>query len=70
MNIINTAIAPHQRYQHPTKGALLLAQANGLATLLPLLLIAIRRHLLITSSLLPSQLLTRLSLGISPLAST
>ena len=27
-NIINTASAPHQRCQHPTKGALLLAQAK------------------------------------------
>ena len=27
-NIINTATAPHQRCQHPTKGALLLAQAK------------------------------------------
>ena len=54
----------------PTKGALLLAQANELATFLALLLIAVRRHLLTTSSLLPSQLLTRLSFGISPLAST
>ena len=69
-NIISTASAPHQRYQHPTKGALLLAQASGLGTFLALLLIAVRRPLLTTFSLLPGQLLTRLSLGISPLAST
>ena len=59
-NIINnTASAPHQRCQHPTKGALLLAPSNGLGTFLALLLIAVRRHLLTTSSRLPSQLLTR-----------
>ena len=49
-NIINTASAPHQTCQHPTKGALLLAQANGLTTFLALLPITIRRHLLTTSS--------------------
>ena len=41
-NIINTASAPHQRCQHPTKGALLLAPSNGLTTFLALLLITIR----------------------------
>ena len=69
-NIISTASAPHQRCQHPTKGALLLAQASGLATFQALLIIAVCRSLLTTSGLLPGQLLTRLSLGISPLAST
>ena len=68
-NIISTASAPHQRCQHPTKGALLLAKASGLTTFLALL-IAVRRTLLTTSALLPDQLLTRLSLEISPLAST
>ena len=58
-NIINTASAPHQRCQHPTKGALLLAPSNELATFLVLILIAVRCHLLTTSSRLPSQLLTR-----------
>ena len=58
-NIINTASAPHQRCQHPTKGVLLLAPSNGPATFLAFLLIAVRRHLLTTSSRLPSQLLTR-----------
>ena len=58
-NIINTASAPHLRCQHPTKGALLLAPSNGLATFLALLLIAVRHHLLTTSSRLPSQHLTR-----------
>ena len=58
-NIINTASAPHQRCQHPTKGALLLAPSNRPATFLALLLIAVHRHLLTTSSRLPSQLLTR-----------
>ena len=46
-----------------------LPQQNGLATFLALLLIAVRGPLL-TTSLLPGQLLTRLFLEISPLAST
>ena len=58
-NIINTASTPHQRFQHPTKDALLLAPSNGLATFLALLLITIRHHLLTTYSRPPSQLLTR-----------
>ena len=41
MNIINTDSASHQRCQHPTKGALLLAPSNELATFPALLLIAI-----------------------------
>ena len=43
---------------------------SGLATFLALLLIAVRRPLSTTSALLPGQLLTRLPLEISPLAST
>ena len=69
-DIISTASSPHQRCQHPTKGALLLAQAKRTRTFLALLLITVRRLLLTTSSPLPGQVLTRLSLGISPLAST
>ena len=69
-NIISTASAPHQRSPHPTKSALLLAKASRLATFLALLLIAISRPLLTTYALLPGQLLTRPSFGISPLAST
>ena len=58
-NITNTASTPHLRCQHPTKGALLLAPSNRLAIFLALLLIAVRHPLLMTSSRLLSQLLTR-----------
>ena len=60
-NIINTASAPHQRCQHPTKGAILLAQAEWTPTLLAFLLIAIRRPLLTTSLHLPGPLLPVIS---------
>ena len=69
-NIINTASAPHQSCQHPTKGALLLAQAKRTRNTSSASSYRRSSPLLTTSSLLPGKLLTRLSLGISPLAST
>ena len=60
-NIISTDSAPHQRCQHPTKGALLHTQANGLATFLALLLIDVRHPLLTTSLHLPGSLLPVIS---------
>ena len=41
-NNISMASAPHQRCQHPSKGALRSPQQNGLTTLLALLLFAVR----------------------------
>ena len=70
-NIINTASTPHQRCQHPTKDALLLAQTKRTRNTSSA---SCFRHSLsasnMSSSLLPGQLLTRQSLGILPLAST
>ena len=66
-----------QQLAHLTKGASTKPRVlycspkqNRLATLLALLLVAVRGPLLMTSALLPGQLLTRLLLEISSLADT
>ena len=67
-NCIATASTPHQRCQHLIQDAILLAHTiqNRLATLL----ITVRGHLLMTSTLLRGQLLTRQPLEISVLPDT